>query len=100
VDDKAERKHLRAEGAADVLRAWLDRLDRLKSEDAFTGENLEKLLKEIAVSLDRKLGKVAQPLRVALTGKDKSPPIHETLLLVGADESCRRIQTALERIQA
>jgi glutamyl-tRNA synthetase len=41
------------------------------------------------------LGKVAQPLRVALTGSTTSPGIGDTLALVGREETLRRIGAAL-----
>ncbi len=41
------------------------------------------------------LGKVAQPIRVAVTGSTVSPPIGETLELLGKDESLGRIDAAL-----
>jgi glutamyl-tRNA synthetase len=43
------------------------------------------------------MGKVAQPIRVAVTGNTTSPGIGETLLLVGRDEALRRLDTALAR---
>ena len=47
-----------------------------------------------------KLGKLAQPLRVAATGTAQSPSIEKTLLLVGRDRSLARIDAALEYIRA
>ena len=41
------------------------------------------------------LGKVAQPVRVAVTGSTVSPGIGETLELIGRDESLRRLDAAL-----
>ena len=52
----------------------------------------ESLLKEQAL----KLGKVAQPLRVALTGTSVSPPIDVSLELVGREATLRRIARARE----
>lgn len=47
-----------------------------------------------------KLGKVAQPLRVAVTGGTVSPPIDLTVYLLGRDRSLRRIDRALRQIDA
>ncbi|MFK8034575.1 MAG: hypothetical protein AB8B94_10570, partial [Hyphomicrobiales bacterium] len=41
-----------------------------------------------------KLGKVAQPLRAALTGSNTSPGIYDVLLVLGKEESLKRIQAA------
>jgi glutamyl-tRNA synthetase len=43
------------------------------------------------LEVDIKLGKLAQPLRVAVTGSDMSPSIDATLLLVGRDRTLTRI---------
>jgi len=45
-----------------------------------------------------KLGKVAQPLRVAVTGTSASPSIDVTLALVGREECLRRLDMALDYI--
>jgi glutamyl-tRNA synthetase len=43
------------------------------------------------------LGKVAQPVRVAVTGTTVSPPLFETIALLGKQRTLRRIDAALER---
>jgi glutamyl-tRNA synthetase len=53
-----------------------------------------------AEMLDLKMGKVAQPLRVAITGTTASPAIDETLALVGRDRTIARIERAQARISA
>jgi glutamyl-tRNA synthetase len=54
----------------------------------------------VAAQLGVKLGKAAQPLRVALTGQAASPGIGTTLVLVGRERAVRRIDRALRRIDA
>ncbi len=58
----------------------------------------EEAVKATAAKLDMKLGKVAQPLRVALTGQTASPGIGTTLLLVGQERTLRRIDRSLAYI--
>ena len=48
-------------------------------------------LKEMAEELELGLGKLAQPLRAALTGRTTSPGIFDVLVLLGRDESLARI---------
>ncbi|MDH3979344.1 MAG: glutamate--tRNA ligase [Gammaproteobacteria bacterium] len=62
-------------------------------------EGLHQLVKDVAMQLDLKLGKVAQPLRVAVVGRAASPGIDVTLHLVGREACLRRIDRALEYIQ-
>lgn len=54
-------------------------------------EPLESTLKAMAEELELGLGKLAQPLRAALTGQTTSPGIFDVLVLLGQDESLARI---------
>lgn len=95
-DEKAAKKHLRAV-ALEPLRMMHERLAVL---DDWTGEALHQTVIEVSESLDLKLGKVAQPLRVAVVGRAASPGIDVTLELVGKEASLRRIDRALDYIHA
>jgi glutamyl-tRNA synthetase len=64
----------------------------------WTPESLHQAVVNVAVSLDLKLGKVAQPLRVAVVGRAASPGIDVTLHLIGRDACLRRIDRALDYI--
>jgi len=60
------------------------------------GESLEAAIREVAESHGVKLGKLAQPLRAALTGRTTSPGIFDVLALLGRDESLGRIADQME----
>jgi glutamyl-tRNA synthetase len=92
-DDKAAAKFLTAE-TKPVLAAVRDQL----SQVAWTCADLDGVIKTVAEKAALGMGKVAQPVRVAVTGGTTSPGIGETLELVGRDESLRRLDTALGRI--
>ncbi|MGX7895159.1 glutamate--tRNA ligase [Tsuneonella sp. HG222] len=64
---------------------------RLKDEPNWTIEALEANLKAYAEELGLGLGKLAQPLRAALTGQTTSPGIFDVLALLGREESLARI---------
>lgn len=64
---------------------------RLNGQNDWTTEGLEANLKEMAEELGLGLGKLAQPLRAALTGQTTSPGIFDVLVLLGKDESLARI---------
>ena len=64
---------------------------RLNAEADWTAEALEANLKAYAEELGLGLGKLAQPLRAALTGQTTSPGIFDVLALLGRDESLARI---------
>ncbi len=89
-DDKAARKNFKPETAEGLARL-LAALDRL---DVWTVEAIHDAITGIAETLDLKLGKVAQPLRVAVSGGPISPPIDVTLELLGRDATLRRLRAA------
>ena len=74
--------------ARELLAAAHKSLVALANWDA---ESLEAAIRDVAESRDVKLGKLAQPLRAALTGRTTSPGIFEVLELLGRDESLARI---------
>nr|WP_295665660.1 glutamate--tRNA ligase [Sphingomonas sp.] len=63
----------------------------LDAVDGWDTEKLEDAVRQVAEQSGVKLGQVAQPLRVALTGKKTSPGIFDVLVLLGRDESLGRI---------
>lgn len=65
---------------------------KLKTEADWTSEALEASLKSMAEEFGLGLGKLAQPLRAALTGQATSPGIFDVLVLLGRDESLARIE--------
>jgi len=90
-DEKAAAKHL----TGDVRPLLLALRERLGALDGWSGEDLDAAVRETADDAGVKLGKLAQPLRVALTGSAASPPIDQTLLLVGRERTLERIDSAL-----
>ena len=65
--------------------------ERLKAENSWTIEALEATTKAIAEDLELGLGKLAQPMRAALTGTTTSPGIFDVLVLLGREEALARI---------
>jgi glutamyl-tRNA synthetase len=91
----AAKKHLKA-----AAREPLEYLRRALADiPDWEPEALHQLVKDAAIELDLKLGKVAQPLRVAVVGRAASPGIDVTLHLVGREACLRRIDRTLEYIQ-
>ncbi len=92
-DDKAVNKHLKSQTAPAVLEAALD---GLKALEAWGPEPIHGVIEQVAARLELGMGKVAQPLRVAITGTQVSPSIDHTIFLAGRDEALRRIAHALD----
>ena len=93
-DEKAAKKHLKA-AAREPLQQVRERLAMLEDWEA---GKLHQVVIDVAESLELKMGKVAQPLRVAVVGRAASPGIDVTLELVGRDACLRRIDRAIQYI--
>jgi glutamyl-tRNA synthetase len=95
-DPDAAAKYLTAE-AMPVLESLSD---ALKGLDKWEAGALHDVVKTVAGTLGLKLGKVAQPLRVALCGDAVSPSIDLTLELMGKERTIARIIRAIKYIRA
>ncbi len=92
-DPKDTAKFLNADGLA-VLREVHAGLSALSD---WTEPAMEPVLKRIAEERKLGFGKVAQPIRVAITGTKVSKGIFETLALLGREKSLARMQNAIEK---
>jgi len=90
-DEKAAKKNLTAE-AAPLLQATRDRMASL---DAWVAPRLHEIIQAIASEHGAGLGKVAQPVRVAVSGGSVSPPIDVTLEILGRETTLRRLDRAI-----
>jgi glutamyl-tRNA synthetase len=91
-DEKAAKKNLTAESVA-PLRAVRDKLSAL---DEWNAAGAHEAVNQTATELGVDLGKVAQPVRVAVAGTSVSPPIDVTLEALGRQRTLARLQLALE----
>ncbi|GKT09046.1 glutamate--tRNA ligase [Desulforhabdus sp. TSK] len=72
-----------------------------ESMEVFNEENLEKAFHQIVVTeMGLKLGKVAQPVRVALTGGTVSPGLFEIIGVLGKETVLKRLKRALEHMKS
>ncbi len=95
VDDpKAWEKVMKPESREALAAA----VDTLRGADAFDAEALEAALGELVERLGQKPKNVYQPIRVAITGTTVSPGIFDSLAALGREESVRRIEAAIERL--
>ncbi|MBF0418737.1 MAG: glutamate--tRNA ligase [Magnetococcales bacterium] len=83
----------------DLLAPMTKLCDHLQSLDtaSWQASHLETIFKTILADHRLKMGKLAQPVRIALTGTTVSPGIYETLLLLGRDKSLSRLQLGLKK---
>ncbi len=90
-DEKAAQKSLTAEAAPLLEKARA----ALAKVQPWSAASVHDLLNGLATGLGLNLGKIAQPLRVAVAGGSVSPPIDQTLALVGRDRVLARIDRAV-----
>lgn len=93
IDDAAFAKVMSNPDAVSVL---------AEAVDAFAGaewdhDALKETLEVIGEARGMKLGKAQAPVRVAVTGRTVGPPLFESLVLLGREETLRRLQSALDR---
>jgi len=90
-NEKAARKFL----TLDILEMLEKAVLYIEDIKEYTQEELENIFKQIMEETDLKFGKIAQPLRVALTGTTTSPGIFEMLLALGKEKTVQRIKRAI-----
>ena len=73
-------------------------VEYLETLDHFNEKNVEDAFKKVMEATGLKLGKIAQPVRVALTGKTVSPGIFEIMEVLGKNETLSRLKSAIEFI--
>jgi len=95
-DEKAAKKNLRPVSAEPMVKIR----QALAALDTWSEETIHAAIDDVATALEVKMGKVAQPLRVAVVGRAASPGIDVTLFLVGQEACLRRIDRALAYIEA
>jgi glutamyl-tRNA synthetase len=95
-EDKAARKHLTRETAS-----ILERAERALSGLAdFSAPSVHGAIEGLAAACGLSLGKVAQPIRVAVSGGGVSPPIDQTLAILGRQETLDRLRRARDFARA
>ena len=93
-DEKAVKKVLMKDEGLTVLPIVRDKLITLEQ---FTAANIENMLRNMAEEKHLGLGKVAQPLRVAITGSTVSPPIFDSVEMLGKEKTLTRIERTLKK---
>ena len=89
MDDKA--KAVLADGAQPVLQAAISAFG---AAPVWAAAALEEWVKGYGEHTGQKMGKVAQPLRAALSGTTVSPSIFEVMEVLGKDETLGRLKDA------
>ena len=94
-EEKAAKKFLKP-AVAETIMLLKNKIEML---DTFDTKNLEGVFKAVMEETDLKFGKIAQPVRVALTGKTASPGIFEIIEILGRDKVIARFDAAFTFIR-
>ncbi|MGJ3493344.1 Glutamate--tRNA ligase [Piscirickettsia salmonis] len=95
LDEKTAKKNLRP-----VALAALEKLKHEFSLCDWHEASLQQVIEKTALELDVKMGKVALPLRTAITGGAGTPAIDITLTMIGRERVVARLEQAIHYIQA
>jgi glutamyl-tRNA synthetase len=95
-DLKAKEKFLNENSLASLV----ELKEALKTLDNFIAPEIERVFMSIVEKQKTKLGKIAQPVRVAITGRTESPGIFEVLEIVGKEKTLRRLERAIRTVEA
>jgi len=93
-NDKAVKKVLLKNDGLAILQVIRDRLACIEE---FTEENIEAILRALVEEKQVGLGKIAQPLRVAICGNTVSPPIFDSVNMLGRKDTLARIDITLAK---
>ena len=96
IEPSAAKKHLRPA----ILEPFTAVRDRLGSLPDWSRESISEAIESTAETFQINMGKLGQPVRVAVTGGSVSPPIDVTVHLVGRDRTLARLDHAIEIIEA
>ena len=83
----------------DILEIFKDLHYELKKSNAWDNKSIKDIIHRLVEKFDIKIAKLAQPLRVAVTGTSASPSIDDTLRLLGQKRSVDRLSEAIEYIE-
>lgn len=92
-EPKAKKKYLEREEAKENLGRLIDEFKKLEKFDALAIENC---MRSLAERLGIKAAKLIHPARVALTGTAVSPPLFETIVLLGKETTLERLNQAIQ----
>ena len=96
IDEKSAKKHLRPV----ILEPFRAARDRFAALEHWGQTAIHEVIENVAADFDINLGKLGQPIRVAVTSGPVSPPIDVTLWLVGQERTVRRMDHAIGLIEA
>jgi glutamyl-tRNA synthetase len=94
IDEKAAKQFLTSDVAIPLSRL----IEQLSVLEDFSEVSVEQVFSAVLQTLGLPMGKLAQPVRVALTGSTVSPGIHEVIAVLGKERTLKRLRSALANL--
>jgi glutamyl-tRNA synthetase len=95
IEAKAAKKNLRPV----ILEPMQAAREKLANLTEWTKEGIAQTIEDVSASFEINMGKLGQPIRVAVTGGSVSPPIDVTVWLVGRERTLKRLDDAIIMIE-
>jgi glutamyl-tRNA synthetase len=96
MEEAAAKKFL----TASIVPVLAELIERYGSLPTFSKETWEEVFKQLIEQHGIKMGQLAQPVRVALTGRTASPGLFEVMDVLGRDRTLHRLRQGLERAKS
>jgi glutamyl-tRNA synthetase len=96
MDEEAAKKFL----TPAIAPALATLLARFEAEPTFHKEQWETIFKQVVDEQGMKMGQLAQPVRVALTGRTASPGLFDVMEVLGRERTLARLKKGLARAKA
>ena len=81
--------------AIQIIEGLKKSIELINSIEVFDPENLEDNFRKLAEELKLKAGQLFFPIRIALTGRKESPPLFDTMKVIGRESSIKRLNNAI-----
>ena len=94
IDEKASKKFF----TADIVEPLSSLIQKLGNLADFSESAVQQTFAEVLEQTGLSMGKLAQPVRVALTGSTVSPGIHEVIAVLGKERTLKRLNAALQSL--
>jgi glutamyl-tRNA synthetase len=99
-EDKIDVAAIKSQIATESLPALVKLQAKFTALAEWTDMNIHAAINEVAEECGLKLGKLAQPLRLIVTGGSVSPPIDATVRLIGKEKVLERLKKAVNSVES
>ncbi len=94
-EKKGSKKFVK-EGTFEMLNNYMNLIEENK-ETLIAASDFENITKPFIEKYELKFPQIFQPIRISLTGSTQAPSVYDIIAILGIDETCRRIRTAIEK---